>query len=460
MNIIGLSYISLFKEVIGLPIPVCTSSITDCVHSSIFKRLAKLLDIASIRVFLWSTSGGAIMQNHISGDTNVWKEVDIYKVRATFAHYKKFSFTKIRYVNDDGSTVTIGYIGLYKTAHLTKDDIQFLDIFSLLYGNYIRRRIISDKMNRMEHLMPKLYNLLATSSRPGDAITGTLGIIYKLTSAYKGYYFVVNGDYICGEYLLIKGRKTAILSKTPSIYNPNFIHKLKNIRGSTDLQYDDFSGKILRFIHRFEPEDATTFNYQLYPVYTAGEMVGLWLFLFKKDQISNYINLTDIFRNINPLINQYYKYIFQRRTNKMIINPIFQNRETRINENDIFVIMPFTQNWSDDIWYLVIKEAIISTGLNPIRADDLYGKDIMEDVWSGILRSRLIIADTTGRNPNVFYELGIAHTLGKDVILLTQDVSDIPFDLNRYRHIIYQNNIQGGEKLKKDLAKAIREVLK
>ena len=117
----------------------------------------------------------------------------------------------------------------------------------------------------------------------------------------------------------------------------------------------------------------------------------------------------------------------------MIINPIFQNRETRINENDIFVIMPFTQNWSDDIWNLVIKEAIISTGLNPIRADDLYGKDIMEDVWSGILRSRLIIADTTGRNPNVFYELGIAHTLGKDVILLTQDVSDIPFDLNRYR---------------------------
>ena len=122
--------------------------------------------------------------------------------------------------------------------------------------------------------------------------------------------------------------------------------------------------------------------------------------------------------------------------------------------------MPFTQNWSDDIWNLVIKEAIISTGLNPIRADDLYGKDIMEDVWSGILRSRLIIADTTGLNPNVFYELGIAHTLGKDVILLTQDVSDIPFDLNRYRHIIYQNNIQGGEKLKKDLAKAIREVLK
>ncbi|WP_217989549.1 hypothetical protein [Sphingomonas lenta] len=58
-------------------------------------------------------------------------------------------------------------------------------------------------------------------------------------------------------------------------------------------------------------------------------------------------------------------------------------------------------------------------------------------------RSRVVICDCTGRNPNVFYEAGIAHTLGREVILITQNGQDIPFDLRHLRYIPYLNNGEG-----------------
>ena len=143
----------------------------------------------------------------------------------------------------------------------------------------------------------------------------------------------------------------------------------------------------------------------------------------------------------------------------MIVNPIFQNRDTRVNPDTVFVIMPFTQEWSKDVWEQVIKPSVQEIGMTPVRADDLYGQNIMEDVWQSILKSAIIICDTTGRNPNVFYELGIAHTLGKKVLLLTQSIDDIPFDLQAYRHIEYKVTISGGNELKETIKRYIKETL-
>jgi hypothetical protein len=68
---------------------------------------------------------------------------------------------------------------------------------------------------------------------------------------------------------------------------------------------------------------------------------------------------------------------------------------------------------------------------------------IIQDVVSLIDRSRIVVCDCTGRNPNVFYEAGIAHTLGREVILITQSANDIPFDLRHLRYIPYLNNNEG-----------------
>jgi hypothetical protein len=62
----------------------------------------------------------------------------------------------------------------------------------------------------------------------------------------------------------------------------------------------------------------------------------------------------------------------------------------------------------------------------------------MQDIWLAIQRADVIIADVTGRNPNVFYELGIAHTLGRRSLILSQRSSDIPFDISAMRHLTYE----------------------
>ena len=72
---------------------------------------------------------------------------------------------------------------------------------------------------------------------------------------------------------------------------------------------------------------------------------------------------------------------------------------------------------------------------------------IIQDVVSLIDKSRVVICDCTGRNANVFYEIGIAHTLGREVILITQNEADIPFDLRHLRYVKYLNNAEGRQVL-------------
>lgn len=64
-----------------------------------------------------------------------------------------------------------------------------------------------------------------------------------------------------------------------------------------------------------------------------------------------------------------------------------------------------------------------------------------------ICKSSVVICDLTGKNANVFYEAGIAHSLGKDVILITQSADDVPFDLRHLRYIQYLNNGEGLQQL-------------
>jgi len=84
-----------------------------------------------------------------------------------------------------------------------------------------------------------------------------------------------------------------------------------------------------------------------------------------------------------------------------------------------------------------IRPILESKGLSCIRADEIIGTGaVTRDIWGKINRARFIIADLTGKNPNVFYELGVAHALGKEVILITQAMEDVSFDLKALRCIV------------------------
>jgi hypothetical protein len=108
----------------------------------------------------------------------------------------------------------------------------------------------------------------------------------------------------------------------------------------------------------------------------------------------------------------------------------------------VSAMMPFDAGFSAVFGSL--KTAADAVGLRCRRADDIWeNASIIADIVSPIDRSRVVICDCTGRNPNVFYEIGIAHTLGREVILITQAEADIPFDLRHLRYVKYLNNAEG-----------------
>ena len=114
----------------------------------------------------------------------------------------------------------------------------------------------------------------------------------------------------------------------------------------------------------------------------------------------------------------------------------------RIEPTLVSVMMPFDMAFS--AVYEKLKDITSGIGLHCRRADDIWeNPSIIQDVVSLIDHSNVVICDCTGRNPNVFYEVGIAHTLGREVILITQNEHDIPFDLRHLRYIKYLNNSEG-----------------
>ena len=99
--------------------------------------------------------------------------------------------------------------------------------------------------------------------------------------------------------------------------------------------------------------------------------------------------------------------------------------------------MPFG-SWFDRYYQEIYAPAIRDAGYEPVRADELFTTgSVVEQIWDQIERARLLLADLTGKNPNVFYELGLAHAARKPAVFTAAQVDDVPFDLRHLRVIIY-----------------------
>jgi hypothetical protein len=130
-----------------------------------------------------------------------------------------------------------------------------------------------------------------------------------------------------------------------------------------------------------------------------------------------------------------------------------------VDPNLASVMMPFDPTFND-VFRAIKRTAKKIAGLNCLRADDIWDDPaVIQDVFSLIYRSILVICDCTGRNSNVFYEAGIAHTLGREVILITQSKEDVPFDLRHLRFVQYVNDSKGRAALSKKLERKIQDVL-
>jgi hypothetical protein len=148
-----------------------------------------------------------------------------------------------------------------------------------------------------------------------------------------------------------------------------------------------------------------------------------------------------------------------RPVSEVYIQPtVFRVPSGPVEDDLVSVMMPFDASYTSV--FRAIKSACKENELRCQRADDIWGEaEIIQDVFSLIYRSRIVVCDFSDRNPNVFYEAGIAHTLGKTVVPIFQSKNDIPFDVAHMRAVKYLNNREGLRKLKGALSTKLNSVV-
>jgi DNA-binding NtrC family response regulator len=134
--------------------------------------------------------------------------------------------------------------------------------------------------------------------------------------------------------------------------------------------------------------------------------------------------------------------------------------ESAKDARKVFVAMPFGEEF-DPVFEDHISKVVEAVGMKADRADAFSAPGaIIDDILAAITTSEIVIADCTRRNPNVFYEIGIAHTLGKPTILVTANMNEVPFDLQHLRIIEYQYTPRAMKQFEEKLESAIRSILR
>jgi len=129
--------------------------------------------------------------------------------------------------------------------------------------------------------------------------------------------------------------------------------------------------------------------------------------------------------------------LLSRHSYGMALTPVFGRPNENKDKVDVFVLMPFKAKL-EKVYIDHIRGLGQELGLAIWRADEMFSPGpFMEKVWDGICAAQIVLADCTEKNPNVFYEIGIAHTVGKKVVLITRSDKDIPSDIKHFEYIPY-----------------------
>ncbi|HEX3471375.1 MAG TPA: hypothetical protein VHT28_09340, partial [Silvibacterium sp.] len=139
--------------------------------------------------------------------------------------------------------------------------------------------------------------------------------------------------------------------------------------------------------------------------------------------------------------------LLSRHSKGMAVAPVFGRPKQLEQKIDVFVLMPFKAEL-EKLYTSHLKKMGEEMGIVIRRADDIFSTEpFMEKVWAGICAAKLVLADCTQKNPNVFYEIGIAHAVGKRVVLITRSEKDIPADIKHFDYIPYVYDPEGTEQL-------------
>jgi hypothetical protein len=152
-----------------------------------------------------------------------------------------------------------------------------------------------------------------------------------------------------------------------------------------------------------------------------------------------------------------FRVLFSYQAERQPKPSVFELSEKPINRKLVSFMMPFSDSFASV--YQDLKSTLEAEGYECRRADDMWvHHHIMTDIIELICTSAVIVCDLSTKNPNVFYEAGIAHTLGKEFILITQSHDDVPFDLRPIRYLHYLNNGEGRTKLASEVLARVQSV--
>ena len=154
-----------------------------------------------------------------------------------------------------------------------------------------------------------------------------------------------------------------------------------------------------------------------------------------------------------------YRTLLKYEISNRLSPKVFEYQNIQTDNQLVSVMMPFEAAF-DEVHKEITDNITEKFEKKCMRVDNMWENDrIVQDIVNLISRSKIVIADCTKRNPNVFYEIGIAHSIGKDVILITQNDDDIPFDLRHLRYVTYLNNKEGIQVLIKNLSPRLKTLL-
>ena len=221
--------------------------------------------------------------------------------------------------------------------------------------------------------------------------------------------------------------------------NVDLIEDHPRLLRSLDFRDDDYDGNSLQVLSKLIADSSA--NFAELERYVDGRKVGI--------------------NRMAPVSSAFVSTV-QRQPPERVITfapDVFRIPDKPVETNVLSVMMPFESKFSGT--YAAIRAVCAKLGIDCKRADDIWDNSILiQDVFDLIFTSHAVITDFTDRNPNVFYETGVAHTLGKLVIPITQSVGDIPFDLRHHRALTYLPNAEGLLKLETDLEKKLAKVFR
>jgi hypothetical protein len=125
----------------------------------------------------------------------------------------------------------------------------------------------------------------------------------------------------------------------------------------------------------------------------------------------------------------------------------------------VFVVMQFSSPFNE-LFEDVLKPVCDSLGLEAYLANDTYGPGlIISDIERQIIEARIVVADITPKNMNVYFEVGYAHALKKDTLLIAGKTDELPFDVSPFRVLFYEDSIAGKKKVEAGLRKHLEAII-